>query len=146
MGAAENEPRFDAVAFFSGQTRGRGRLQKIFSGAETVEVFGSGTVVEGVLVLDQIVEEGDKPARRRTWRIREDAPGHYSGTLSDAEGLITGVAEGNRLHLAFTMAGGFPVEQWLVLAADGRSARNIMVVKKFGFRVAVLEEDILKTD
>lgn len=44
------------------------------------------------------------------------------------------------------MKGGLPTEQWLILAADGRSAHNTMVVKKLGMRVAVLEEEIVKVD
>lgn len=139
-------PRFDALAFFSGHTLGTGSLKKILGGTEKTEVHGTGYVEDGTLVLDQIVKEGDKPAKHRTWRIRQDAPGHYSGTLTDASGPITGEVEGNRLHLAFTMKSGLPTEQWLTLAPDGRSAHNILVVKKFGFRVAVLDEEIRKTD
>jgi hypothetical protein len=44
------------------------------------------------------------------------------------------------------MKGGLPTDQWLTLAADGRSAHNIMVVKKFGAGVAVVHEEIRKTD
>ena len=40
------------------------------------------------------------------------------------------------------MKGGLPTEQWLTLAADGRSAHNIMVVRKFGLRIALLDEEI----
>ncbi len=146
LATAAPEPRFDALAFFSGHTLGVGSLKKILSGAEKTEVHGAGQVENGTLVLNQIVKEGDKPVTRRTWRIHRDAPGHYSGTLTDASGPITGEAEGNRLHLAFTLKGGLPTEQWLTLAADGRSAHNITVVKKFGLRVAVLDEEIRKTD
>ena len=52
--------------------------------------------------------------------------------------------EGNRLHLAFTTKGGLKVQQWLTLAADGRSAHNVLVVTKLGMRVAVLVEEIVK--
>lgn len=139
-------PAFDALAFFSGHTLGTGRLRKLFSATEQTDVHGSSRVENGTLVLDQVVAEGDKPARHRTWRIHADGPGHYTGTLTDAVGQIVGESDGNRLHLAFAMKGGLPTDQWLSLAADGRSAHNIMVVKKFGLRVAVLDEDIRKTD
>ena len=42
------------------------------------------------------------------------------------------------------MDGGFPVDQYIFLAADEQSARNIMVVKKLGVSVAVLDEKIVK--
>lgn len=139
-------PRFDALTFFSGQTLGTGSLKKILSSTERTVVHGTGQVDHGTLVLEQTVQEGDKSETRRTWRIREDAPGHYVGTLTDAAGPIKGEVDGDRLHLAFTMKGGLPTDQWLTLAADGRSAYNIMVVKKFGVSVAVLHEEIRKTD
>lgn len=139
-------PRFDALAFFSGTTLGTGRLKKLFAGEERTIVHGMGTIDGDTLVLRQDVEEGAKPAKHRMWRIRNDAPGHYSGTLTDASGPITGTVDGDRLHLTFTMKGGLPTEQWLVLAPDGRSAHNIMVVRKLGLRVAVLDEEIRKTD
>ncbi|MGN6376148.1 MAG: DUF3833 family protein [Sphingomonas sp.] len=139
-------PRFDPLSFFSGRTLGTGKLRKILYGVETTRVYGTGRIEGGMLILDQRVEEGDKPAKHRTWRIREDSRGHYRGTLTDASGAVTGETRGNRLHLAFTLKGGLPTEQWLTLAADGRSAHNIMVVKKLGLRVAVLDEHIRKVD
>lgn len=139
-------PKFDAIAFFSGETLGTGSLEKVFSGTERTIVHGNGRVEGNTLILDQTVEEGDKPAKTRTWRIHRDGPDRLSGTLNDATGLVTGVVEGNRLHLAFTMKGGLPTDQWLTLARDGRSAHNVMIVKKFGLRVAVLDETIRKTD
>jgi hypothetical protein len=141
-----SEPRFDAIAFFSGHTVGAGRLDKILSAPEETEVHGTGHLDGGTLVLDQNVKEGDKPSKHRTWRLRQDAPGRYSGTLTGASGPVTGEARGNRLHLSFTMKGGLPTEQWLTLSTDGLSAHNIMVVKKFGIRVAVLDEEIRKAD
>lgn len=44
------------------------------------------------------------------------------------------------------MKGGFATQQWLVLAPDGRSAHNVMVVTKLGVRVAVLDETITKAN
>lgn len=138
-------PRFDALAFFAGRTEGHGRLSKVFSGTVPVRVEGSGEMRGGVLHLTQVVREGDKPARTRSWTMREDRPGHYVGSLTDADGPVTGETSGNRLHLAFTMD-GMPVEQWLTLSADGRRAYNVLKVRKFGLTVAVLSEDIRKLD
>ena len=139
-------PTFEPLVFFSGRTLGIGRLKKIMSASEQTTVHGTGHVENDTLVLEQTVEEGRNPIKQRTWHIRRDVDGRYSGSLTDAIGPITGEAEGNRLHLAFTMKGGLPTEQWITLAADGRSAHNIMIVTKLGLRVAVLDEEIRKTD
>jgi hypothetical protein len=140
---AAAQPRFDALAFFTGRSEGVGRLSKVFSRTVPTHVESSGTVTDGVLHLTQVVREGDKPARTREWAIREDRPGHYSGTLTDAAGAVTGETVGNRLHLAFALKkGGLPVEQWLTLSPDGRRAYNVLTVRKWGLPVAVLSEDI----
>ena len=98
------------------------------------------------LVLDQTVTMGGKPPKHRHWRLIRTGPSRYAGTLSDAPGGFTGDVVGNRLHLAFTMKGGLSTEQLLTLAPDGRSAHNVMIVRKLGIRAAVLTEDIRKTD
>jgi hypothetical protein len=146
IAAPAPQPRFDVLAFFSGPTLGTGRLHKLFSKQEATLVHGTGHVEGDTLVLDQDVVEGNKPSRHRQWRIRQDAPGHFTGTLTDASGPVTATVEGNRLHIAFTMKGGFPTQQWLTLAPDGRSAHNVMIVTKLGVTVATLTEEIRKTD
>ena len=86
----------------------------------------------------------DKPERKRTWVIHETAPGRYAGTLTDAKGPVTGSSEGNVLHLAYTMKGGFGVDQWLYLQPGGKVALNRMKVSKLGITVAKLDETIRK--
>lgn len=135
------QPYYDVFAFFSGATQGRGRLMTLLSSGTPVSVSGRGRVDAGTLILDQSVTLGRKPPTTRQWRIRQIAPGRYAGTLTDTTG-ITGTVTGNRLHLIFTMKGGFAAQQWLTLASDGRSAHNIMTVSKFGVRVAALDEMI----
>lgn len=139
-------PRFDALAFFTGRLAGEGRLRKAFGAAETTRVESVGRVEGGTLHLHQIVHEGTKPARARDWLIREVAPGRYGGTLSDAAGPVTGESSGNRLHLAFAIKGGLRVDQWLTLAPNGRSAANVLSVRKLGITVAALAETIRKLD
>jgi len=139
-------PRFDAITFFAGRSRGAAELRQIFKAPHAVRVGSYGRVAaDGWLVLDQAIAEPGKPVRQRQWRIREDRPNHYSGSLTDAESPVTGVTEGNRLHLAFQMKGGLATDQWLTLAPDGRSAHNVLIVRKFGVTLAVLEETIRKT-
>ncbi len=143
----------DFARFFSGRTEGLGRLKIIMRGPVTVRVQGVGhTEPDGTLVLAQVVNEGDKPARTRTWRLREVSPGRFVGTLSDARGPV--MAErldsdgktGERLHLAFAGLDGNGYQQWLTFAADGRSAHNTLEVHKYGMTVATLEETIRKID
>lgn len=143
---AAAQPRFDPLRFFEGRLEGRGRLDTIFASPVDILVESDGRVEGGTLHLTQVIHEGDKLARTRRWVIREISPGRYSGTLTDAEGAVTGRTIGNRLHLAFTMDGGLPTEQWLTLSPDGRRAYNVLTVRKFGLPVAKLAEDIRKLD
>jgi len=151
-------PRFDPITFFVGTSEGTGTMTKIASDPIPVRVTSSGRIeVEArreaswaapprrVLVLDQVVREGDKPPRKRQWRLRESAPGRYEGTLSDAISPVEARAEGNQLVITFTIKGGFKVDQELTLSADGQRAANVMTVSQLGIKVAVLAEDIRKT-
>ena len=144
---AHASPANDIARFFSGRTEGLGSLKVIMHRAVNVSVHGTGrTDPDGSLVLSQIVNEGDKPARTRTWRIREITPGRFSGTLSDARGPVTLDRAGGRLHIAFTGIDGNGYEQWLTFAPDGRSAHNTLEVRKYGMTVANLDETIRKLD
>ncbi|WP_374943077.1 DUF3833 family protein [Sphingomonas sp.] len=144
-GEAAGHP-FDPIAFFDGHTQGNGRLKALMSGMRTVRVSGEGKTIDGTLTLVQRVEQEGKAARTRRWHLRQVAPGHYAGDLSDAAGPVTADISGNRLHIRFNAKGGFAVEQWLVLQPGGRAAQNHLVVRKFGIRVAVLDETIRKID
>jgi hypothetical protein len=44
------------------------------------------------------------------------------------------------------MKGGFRAKQLLTLRPDGRSAHNVLVVRKFGVTVAVLDEVIERVE
>ena len=140
-------PPFPVVPFFEGRTEGQGTLKIALSGAKPIRVQSRGrTEPDGTLVLVQNVEEAGKPARTRTWRIRETAPGQYTGTLSDATGPVQARATGNLLRISYRMKGGFDVSQVLTLQTGGRSARNVMTVRKFGLPIGKLEETIRKLD
>jgi len=142
---AATAPRFDPLVFFDGLSRGEGRLKVAMRAGRLVDVRSEGHREGKTLVLEQRVEEEGEPARDRTWRITEVSPGRYTGTLSDAAGPVTGETRGNRLHLSFRMKGGLKADQWLTLAPDGRSAHNIMKVRKLGITVATLDETIRRT-
>ncbi len=145
---ARAQPEFSPNAFFSGRTVGEGTLKVLIAGTSHTHVVGQGHVEpNGTLVLVQRIERGDELPQTRTWRIRQagDAQ-HYTGTLSTAEGPVTGEVDANRLHLRFVGDGGLDTEQWLYLQPGGQVALNRMVVHKFGLTVAVLDETIRKED
>ncbi len=140
-------PAFPVARFFSGRTQGEGMLTVLLSGPRAIRVSSLGrSEADGAIALDQTISEQGRPVRTRSWRLREVAPGRYEGTLSDAAGPVIGEARGNRLHLRFPMRGGLHAEQWLSLAPDGRSARNVLRVRKLGVTVAALDETIRKLD
>ncbi|WP_374129693.1 DUF3833 family protein [Sphingomonas sp. 28-62-20] len=147
IGPVAAAPAFVPNDFFSGRSEGTASLKVIFRSAVPVRVESLGSInADGALVLDQTVFEGDKPPRQRHWLIRRTGPNRYAGTLSDATSPVIGEVTGNRLHLGFGMKGGMHAQQWLTLAPDGQSAHNIMVVRKFGLTLAVLDETIRKID
>lgn len=140
---AAPSPPFEPAAFFAGASHGEARLKILFRAPQRVTVDSLGRVgADGVLLLDQRIRQGDAPVRERRWRIRPDGPGRYVGSLTDAEGPVTGEVEGNRLHLHFRTHGGLDMEQWLFLEPGGQVAHNRMVVRKLGLTVAVLDEVI----
>jgi hypothetical protein len=101
----------------------------------------------GALLLDQMVYEEGKPARRRSWRLVRAPGNRVSGTISDAVGPVTGDINGNVLHLRYrAKEANAQVEQWITLHPGGRTASNRMVFKKFGFKAATLNSTIRKLD
>jgi hypothetical protein len=122
-------PAFDPVAFFTGSTEGQGQLKKMFSSAHRIVTHGRGVVrADGMLVLDHRVEEQGEAVRLRQWQLRQTSPGHFSGSVSDASGPVSGVLAGNRLSIQYTMRGGMRVDQVLTIAAGGQSANNVMKI------------------
>ena len=137
----------DPLAFFTGESRGEATLRKLFSDPVRIRVHSIGTrAANGTLTLRQRIWEGDKPPRDRVWNLRQSRSGQYVGTLSDAQGPVSGSLEHGTLHLRFKMKGGLNAEQWLTPGAEPGLLDNAMVVRRFGLRLAVLEETIRKMD
>jgi hypothetical protein len=134
--------------FFVGRTEGAGKVQMIMSGSHKVRDVSRGRLDRsGALILEQMVYEEGKPARRRSWRLVRSGPNRISGTISDAVGPVTGDIRGNVLHLRYrAREANAQVEQWITLHPGGRTASNRMVFKKFGFKAATLESTIRKLD
>ena len=145
--ARADAPALDALAFFTGQSRGEGTLKIALRRPRAVTVasvgrWGSG----GGLILDQTVTLAGQPATQRQWQLRRGGPSGVAGSLSDAAGPVTGRIEGNRLHLRFIMKGGVRADQWLALQPGGYVLHNVMIVRKWGLPLARLDEVITQTE
>ncbi|HEX8380858.1 MAG TPA: DUF3833 family protein [Allosphingosinicella sp.] len=134
--------------FFAGRTEGSGIAQMTLGGSHKVRDVTRGRLdSSGALILDQVIYEEGKPARRRSWRLARSGPNRIAGTISDANGPVTGDIRGNVLHLRYqTRAEKAQVEQWITLHPGGRTASNRMVFRKFGFKAATLNSTIRKLD
>ena len=134
--------------FFAGRTEGSGTVQMVLAGSHKVRDVSRGRLDRsGALVIDQMVYEEGKPARRRSWRLVRSGPNRVSGTISDAIGPVTGDIRGNVLHLRYqAREASAQVEQWITLHPGGRTASNRMVFRKFGFKAATLNSTIRKLD
>ena len=133
--------------FFIGTTEGSGTVSMILSGHHGVRDRARGRRdASGALLLDQVVEEQGKPARRRIWRLVRAGGGRITGTISDARGPVAGELAGNVLHLRYRLVEGASVEQWITLQPGGRTATNRMTFNRFGFHVATVETVIRKVE
>ena len=144
--APAQAPRsFDPVAFFTGRTQGQGELKELVGRAKRTATQSLGRVdQDGWLILDQKVTiEGD-PVRQRRWRLKLVAPGKYRGTLSDAKGPVEAEVTGQSARIRYMMKGGIKVEQTLTPLPGGKALNNRATFKKFGMKVATLNERIEK--
>ncbi len=148
LAAAAPAPPTAPEHFFVGRTEGSGTVQMTLSGSHKVRDVSRGRLdPSGALILEQMVYEEGKPARRRSWRLARSGPNRISGTISDAIGPVTGDIRGNVLHLRYqAREASAQVEQWITLHPGGRTATNRMVFKKFGFKAATLNSTIRKLD
>ena len=144
---ASSTPVFAPEQFFVGRTEGVGTVQVIMSGKHKVRVQSRGRIDRGgALLLEQVVEEEGKPRRMRSWRLVRSGANRITGTLSDARGPVTGEVTGNVLHIRYRATEGPSVEQWITMQPGGRVARNRMIFRKFGMKVATVEETIRRVD
>ena len=145
-GASAQAPKpFDPVAFFTGPTQGRGTLKEALGKEKRTVTQSVGRVdKDGWLLLDQkVAVEGD-PVRQRRWRLKQVAPGKYSGTLSDAKGPVKAEVRGQTVRIRYVMKGNIKVEQELTAVPGGRAVVNRGTFRKFGMKVAIMKERIDK--
>jgi len=135
----------DPVAFFVGNSHGEGQLHQLLGKPRFVRVVSAGRPQPGgaLLLTQRIAEEGKAP-RTREWIMRPAGPGRYTGTLTDAVGLVEVTIAGPRAQVRYTMKKGLKVRQELALQPDGLTVLNRLEVFKLGVRVAWLDETIRK--
>jgi Protein of unknown function (DUF3833) len=133
---------FDPIAFFKGHTHGEGDLRTLFDEPIHVSVDSVGRMGKDGLILDQTIREANKPPSIRRWTIRRVAQNRYTGTLTDAVGPVTAEVVGPRADIRYMMRHGLNVQQQLAQQSDGATVLNRLVVRKFGARVATLNETI----
>ncbi len=134
------EPTFRLEEYFLGPTRAWGWFEDRFGKIQRRFVVDmTGTVEDGVLILDEDFLYDDGETENRVWRIRILGDGRYSGTaagvVGTAEGQITGPA------LNWTYDFDLPVgertwqvhfDDWMI-QHDDAVVINTATVSKFGF-------------
>ncbi|MEO7634900.1 MAG: DUF3833 family protein [Sphingomicrobium sp.] len=144
---ADPRATLDPISFFTGRSHGEASLHKIMSSDVHVSVDSVGRPDgHGGLILDQTIREGAKPKRQRRWVMQPVSANRFTGTLTDAVGPVDVMIAGPRVNIRYRMKSGLIVEQQLALQSDGSTVLNVLIVKKFGVRVARLTETIRKLD
>jgi hypothetical protein len=137
----------DPLEFFSGRTESIGTVRITMKKPFRSRALGKGEIrSDGSLDLVQRVEDEGEQPRERRWRIRQVAPGRFTGTMTDAKGPVTVEEVGGRYRFRFRMDGSVAVEQWLTPMPDGRTAKSSVTIRKYGVRVGGSEAVIRKLD
>jgi len=146
MSASAQGPKpFDPIAFFTGPTQGRGVLNELLGKEKKTSAQSVGRLdKDGWLILDQKVDVQGDPLRQRHWRLKQVAPGKFSGTLSDAKGPVEVAVAGQSMRIRYTMTNGIKVDQSLTAQPGGKAVDNHTIFRKFGMKVATLVERIEK--
>ncbi len=76
--------------------------------------------------------------------MKQVAPGHFLGIMSQASGPVTIDLIGGRYRFRFRMVGGLSVEEWLTPLPGGKTATSSISVHKFGIPVASSEGMVRK--
>ncbi len=144
-GAAVAQPKQDPLQFFEGRTDSVSTVKVMMKKPLQSHSIGRGKILpDGSLNLIQRVEEEGRAPFERRWKIRLVAPGHYAGTMSEAQGPVTIDEVGGGYRFRFKLKGNLAVEQWLTPLPGGRVASSKITIRKFGMSVARSEGTIRK--
>ena len=145
LAVAATAAALNPLAFFTGPSHGVGTIKILFKDIQPLHVTSNGRPDgHGGIILDQTIHQGSDAPKVRSWNLRPISATALTGTLTDATGPVTGSMTGDSLSLAYPMKGGLTASQTLVLQQGGRVLVNHMIVRKFGFTVATIEERITK--
>lgn len=137
----------DPMSFFAGRTESLGTVKLAMKKPFRSRALGKGEIMpDGTLNLVQRVEDHGQPPRERRWRVRKVGNGRYTGTMSEAKGPVTVEEIDGRYRFRFRMDGSVAVEQWLIPAADSKSAVSKVIIRKFGILVGRSDAVIRKLD
>ena len=137
----------DPLGFFEGRTESIGTVRLVTKKPFQSRAIGQGEIKpDGSLVLVQRVHDEGEQTRTRRWHMRPIGPGRYTGTMSEAKGMVTVEEVEGNFRFRFRMDGGVSVEQWLIPAPDWRSARSKVSIRKYGIRVGGSNGVIRKLD
>ncbi len=132
---------------FGGESAGNGSLKLIFGEARRFHVESRGIQqTDGTFRLEQIVTFQGEPSKSRVWHLTTTSPHHYSATLSDAAGPVTGTSNGAHLGLQYRVKGPLVMHQELELMQDGRTIDNIGTLTLLGVPVGHMHETITRKE
>jgi hypothetical protein len=132
---------------FSGRSEGAGKLRLFFGKKRPFRVESHGyDQTDGTFRLDQTVTFDGQPSQKRFWILKTNDQNHFTGTLSDAAGTVTGLTDGSRLRLKYRVKGPLIMHQTLELLPDGKTIDNRGKITLMGITVGHLHETITRKD
>ena len=135
----------DPLTFFEGRTESVSTIKVITKKAYQSRTVGRGEIGrDGVLNLVQRVHEDGRSPYDRRWRMRQVAPGRFTGTMTEATGPVIVDEVRGSYRFRFKMKGNLSIEQWLTPMPGGLAARSKVTIRKLGLRVGRSEGMIRK--
>ncbi len=136
---------FTPQSGFGGDSHGNGSLKLLFGKLRPFHVESHGIQQDdGIFRLEQTVTFQGDPPQDRLWLLTTISPHHYSATLSDAAGPVTGTSTGPHLSLKYRVKGPLVMHQELELLQDGRTIDNVGTLTLLGIPVGHMHETITR--
>lgn len=141
----QTEPALDLKSFLDGELRAYGMLQDRsgkMTRRFTADMQANWDGDEGLLEEQFVFDDGE--IQYRTWRLRHDGNGHYSGTADDVVGTASGESSGAVFNWEYQLQVPYGddtivvnLDDWLFLV-DEQHLLNRTRLTKFGFSVGEL--------
>lgn len=139
------EVEFTPQSGFDGYSEGNGSFKLLFGKLRPFHVESRGTQQDdGTFRLEQTVNFQGDPPQDRVWLLTTISPHHYSATLSDAAGPVTGTSTGPHLSLKYRVKGPLVMHQELALRQDARTIDNVGTLTLWGIPVGHMHETITR--